>query len=138
MQTLQRTKQSTARVDAGPPCAKIFVDCVDAARQDVLVYWLRSGGYPVHDGPLPQFTGMESDVDTTNVLLTDRFGPGLCSGMTISQRKEQWPGLRVIVIGAGDDSERAQLSLARAAGADATLSARLDRDALFQVLGLWT
>ncbi len=138
METLQRTKQTVARADAYPARTEVFVDCADAARQDVLVYWLQRGGFRVHDGPLPELADPERDDGAVSVLLTDRFGPGLDCGVTILQRKEQRPGLRVVVIGSGDESERAQLSLARAAGADVTLSARMDRDALFKLLSLWT
>jgi hypothetical protein len=137
METLQRTRLAFARVEARPTGIKVFVDCADAARQDVLVYWLQRGGYWVHDGPLPESTDAIGDAKGVSVLLTDRFGPGLGDGTTIFQRKTQWPGLRMIVIGNGDQSEPAQLSLARAAGADVTLSARVDREALFQVLSVW-
>jgi len=138
MQTLQRTKQPEFPAAARPARATVFVDCADPARQDVLVYWLMRGGYRVHDGPLPPSPVPAIEHEDGSVLLTDRFGPGLDGGVTIFQHKAQRPGLRVVVIGSGDGSEQAQLSLARAAGADATVSARMDRDTLFRLLRPWT
>lgn len=137
MQTLQRTKPTADTVAASPARVTVFVDCADSARQDLLVYWLERAGYRVHDGPLPASADPAIDGEQADVLLTDRFGPGHDSGVTIFQHKEQRPGLRVIVIGSGDGDEEAQLSLARAAGADATMPARVDRGALFQVLSPW-
>jgi hypothetical protein len=137
MESLQHAKRTTARVDVHPARATVFVDCADAARQDVLVYWLQRGGYQVHDGPVPSSPQDDGAAAAPGVLLTDRFGPGLDREITIFQHKAQRAGLRVIIIGSGDESERAQLSLARAAGADATLSARVDRDALFELLSHW-
>jgi hypothetical protein len=138
MQNLQRTKLSDVPATARQSRATVFVDCADPARQDVLVYWLERGGYRVHDGPMPPSPDPVTDGEAGGVLLTDRFGPGLDSGVTIFQRKAQRTGLRVIVIGSGDDFEQAQLSLARAAGADATISAHMDRSALFHLLSPWT
>ena len=137
MQTLQRTKPSAIPLAVRQTRATVFVDCADPARQDVLVYWLARGGYRVHDGPLPPSPDPAIDREAGGVLLTDRFGPGLDGGVTIFQRKAQRPGLRVVIIGSGDGSESAQLSLAREAGADAKLCARMDRDTLFQLLGEW-
>lgn len=137
MQTLQPIGHSAALLADPPQRATVFVDCADPARQDVFFYWLERSGYHVHDGPPPAQDGSLDD-DRAGVLLTDRFGPGLDSGVTILQRKEQRPGLHVIVVGCGDASEPAQLSLARAAGADATLSARVDREALVGLLRSWT
>jgi CheY-like chemotaxis protein len=137
MQTLQSKTQPSIAAAARDARVTVFVDCADPARQDVLVYWLTRGGYRVHDGPLPASPVPAIEQEDGSVLLTDRFGPGLDGGVTIFQRKAQRPGLRVVVIGSGDASELAQLSLARAAGADATVSARMDRDELFRLLSPW-
>lgn len=114
----------------------VFVDCADPARRDLLTYWLSQGGYDVQDvSLLPRHSG---DERMAPILLTDRFGPEHLGAPTVTQRKEARPGLRVVVVGDGRAFEDEELSLARAAGADATLPAPPDRDRLLQVLNRWS
>ena len=125
-----------ARRTSAPECrGTVFVDCIDAGRRDVLVYWLMQAGYRVHESSTTNFPSDGGDAAGADVLLTDRFGPGLPGEATIFQLKEARPGLRVIVLGHGDARDTAQLSLALAAGADATLPAPLDRKRVLDAIG---
>ncbi len=134
METLQRTAGRATRVAETDARGTVFVDCIDPARRDVLVYWLTQAGYRVHDSSATSVPPDEPHRGSADVLLTDRFGPGLPGEVTIFQLKDARPGLRVIVLGHGDAMEPARLSLARAAGADATLPAPLDRGRVLQTL----
>lgn len=118
-------------------CLAVFVDCADPGRRDLLRYWLTQSGYDVHDVARLS-RRIVDDEAVTPILLTDRFGPEHLGAPTVAQLKEARPGLRVIVVGHGRAFEDEELSLARAAGADATLSAPPDRDALLQLLTRWT
>lgn len=122
--------RSKPRAAAAPAPATVFVDCIDAPHRDLIVYWLIEAGYHVRKGA-------PADRDAGRVLITDRFGVGRANGTTIQQLKERRPDLRVIVVGAGGADEPAQLSLARAAGADATLSANLDCESVMRLLHRW-
>jgi AmiR/NasT family two-component response regulator len=134
METLQRSAARATRIAGADARGTVFVDCIDPARRDVLVYWLTQAGYRVHESSATCFPSDERERNGADVLLTDRFGPGLPGEATIFQLKEARPGLRVIVLGHGDPMEEARLSLARAAGADATLPAPLDRGRVLHTL----
>jgi CheY-like chemotaxis protein len=135
------TTQATASVRPGRASrvarTTVFVDCVDSVRRDLLTYWLNQGGYDVQDVSLIAIrSGKRQSAGA--ILLTDRFGPEHLGAPTVSQLKESRPGLRVVVLGHGHAFEDEELSLARAAGADATLAAPPDRDRLLQLLNRWS
>jgi DNA-binding NtrC family response regulator len=135
MQTLERDAQSVPHEATAVVRKIIYVDFTDPARQDLLQYWVKRAGYRVHEGSpmaLPPDVGVPPGAE---LLLTDRFGPGLQGEATVCQLKTRRPGLRVIVCGCGTAAELAQLSLARVAGADATLATPFDRDHVLQLLG---
>ncbi|MEP7206206.1 MAG: hypothetical protein ABI920_04655 [Casimicrobiaceae bacterium] len=132
MHTLERTGGFRERTPAATMPVPAYVDCLDPARQDLLVYWLERAGIEVHEGLPPQRRADESGARSPDVLLTDRFGPGLAGEIVIGELKESHPGIVVVVLGCGDAGELAQLSLARVAGADATLATPFDRDAVLR------
>ena len=126
---------ATARVTGGKGVVA-FVDCADEVRQDVLSYWLMRAGCRVRAGLGVSATG--SRRSETDVLFTDRFGPRFHGHATIYQLKEKWPHLRVVIVGDGDATQSAQLSLANAAGADAVLPEPLHRQQVLELLERWS
>lgn len=134
METLEHGALLARRTTSPEFAGTVFVDCIDAGRRDMLVYWLMLAGYRVHESRATHFPSNGGAAKGADVLLTDRFGPGLPGEATIFQLKEARPGLRVIVLGHGDARDAAQLSLALAAGADATLPAPLDRERVLDLI----
>jgi DNA-binding NtrC family response regulator len=124
---------------AAPAAARttVLVDCIDAPHRDLIVYWLIEAGYDVRKGTPAAPSGALVDRHAGRLLFTDRFGIGRANGATILQLRERRPDLHVIVIGAGGADEPAQLALARAAGADATLPAAFDRESVLHLLQRW-
>jgi hypothetical protein len=114
---------------------RVYVDCVDSARQDLIAYWARMAGWEVLEG-----APMHDDATAANVLeffVTDRFGPGLEGEITPAELKSSRPAIRMIVLGSGDAREVAQLSLARVAGVDVTLATPFHRDDVLDALRRW-
>ncbi len=114
---------------------RVYVDCIDAARQDLIAYWARAAGCEVVEGVPAQAADRASG--PPEIFLTDRFGPGLPGEIPPAEIKAARPTLRVIVLGSGDAGELAQLSLARVAGVDATLATPFRRDDLLAALRRW-
>lgn len=142
MQTIESSAARRARAPAattGPAApaatgtAIAYVDCIDPARQDLLLHWLERAGVEVRQGQ-PLARGDDAAETGREVLLTDRFGPGLAGEVVIAAVKEGRPGLRVVVLGCGKGDEATQLSLARVAGADATLASPMERDAVLALV----
>ena len=125
METLTHRTARASRPTPFSSSPRVFVACSDAATQDVLVLWLERAGYRVSAG-LPDGSA-EGMGDESEVLFTDRFGPGLAGEVVIGDLKAAHPRLQVVVIGQPGAGQSAQLSLARVAGADATLPTPLDR-----------
>ncbi len=133
MQISGALSSGTTDARARDSARTVIVDCTDPARQDLVAYWVRRAGYDVCEG----IAAADSSGQAAGILVTDRFGPGLADEIVPGDVKMVRPGLRVVVIGSGTAGELAQLSLARVAGADATLATPLQRDDLLGALRHW-
>lgn len=133
MHTIVRTERRAQRTSARPQHPLALIDCADRANQDLLACWLTNSGLRIRQGPASATSASAFGIAESAVLLTDRFGPGSGAEATILELKERHPGLRVVVIGNGDRTQTAQLSLARAAGADATLPAPINRERVLEL-----
>lgn len=138
MHTIVRTECRPPRAVARPQRVLALIDCADRATQDLLACWLTKSGLRVREGGLSAAPASALCTVGKTVLLTDRFGPGSGADGTILELKERHPGLRIVVIGCGAGGQTAQLSLARAAGADATLPAPVDRERVLELLDRWS
>ncbi len=98
------------------------------------MYWLTHAGYDVANALTDAHAPHDPVPDGVDVFITDRFGPGLEGEVVIADLKARQPGVRVIIIGCGGAREPAQLSLARVAGADATLSSPFEREHVLELL----
>jgi DNA-binding NtrC family response regulator len=133
--------RTRSRATAAPVRTQVLVDCLDAPRRDLIVYWLLEAGHQVRKAapaaPGDALVDQREGQETGRIVITDRFGPGRGAGATIQQMKQRRPELRVIVVGGGGSDEAAMLSLARAAGADATLPAAFACEELMRLLQRW-
>ncbi|MEO8674037.1 MAG: hypothetical protein ABI569_00560 [Casimicrobiaceae bacterium] len=137
MQVIQSSEQSSSS-PANRERTTVYLDCVDSTMQDVLAYWLKHLGYRIQEGPAAESFAEPADKREESVLFTDRFGPAFSGEATVSQLKTMRPRLRVVIIGCGIGDQLAQLSLARAAGADATLPVPLTRERILDLLDTWS
>lgn len=132
-----RTHETVARARVGGGKGLVaFVDCEDEVRQDVLSYWLTRAGLRVRTGL--EALAANGRHPAADILFTDRFGPRFHGHATIHQLKAERPHLRVVIVGDGDATQAAQLSLANAAGADAVLPEPLHRQQVLELLERWS
>lgn len=134
-----RTPETVAQARVGARRQVVaVVDCADGVRQDVLACWLTRAGCKIREGFAADTLAARGRQPAADILLTDRFGPRFHGQPTILQLKTMQPSLRVVIVGDGDSTQSAQLSLANAAGADAVLPEPLDRHQVLEMVERWS
>lgn len=133
-----RERDSLPSKAASAAAPAVIVDCIDCTAQDLLTLWLTQAGYPLGATGTQGPRGHGVREPDAAVLITDRFGPGRDGGVTIPELRARKPNLRIVVVGCGDWSQSAQLSLARVVGAHATLPAPLKREQVLDLMECWS